>query len=328
MTAYRFCRPDDLPLLVRAVEICFDPHFPGAPATTAESFRREMKELDVWPSNSMVALAGDEPVAVSIGTKRAREVLVSRVGVRPGHQGQGHGRHLVTSLSQKLAVLGPPRLVAEVPGALPAAEAFFAACGYRRETAFTDWRRPAGPLAERVRAESAETDTAGHGAPPVELAAPVTATELDAAGVLPAGDDPAWERRRDTLVQRDDRLRGLALAGAEGIAAWALWLPPGEAGVELSAVGLGCPGPQPATDREAAGLRASRPPVHPAEDDTRRHLLLGLLLRHLISTANAAGAPIVLPRLAPGDVPEPLLVELGFTPAAQYARWAAVATPL
>ena len=28
---------------------------------------------------------------------------------------QGHGRHLLTSLSSKLAILGPPRMVAEVP---------------------------------------------------------------------------------------------------------------------------------------------------------------------------------------------------------------------
>ena len=79
MPSYRFCRPDDIPLLVRAVEECFRPHFaaggaragaapPGfAHAMTLERFRREMKEVDLWPSSCLVALAGDDPLAVLTG---------------------------------------------------------------------------------------------------------------------------------------------------------------------------------------------------------------------------------------------------------------------
>ncbi len=133
MPSYRFCRPDDIPFLVRAVNECWAPHFPGTPPLTVEGFRREMKELDLWPSSSMVAADDETPVAVLTGTKREEETLISRIGVRPGETRKGHGGHLVTSLSQKLAVLGPPRLVAEVPGDLPDALRFFEGLGWRRE---------------------------------------------------------------------------------------------------------------------------------------------------------------------------------------------------
>ncbi|HEX6201845.1 MAG TPA: GNAT family N-acetyltransferase, partial [Thermoanaerobaculia bacterium] len=116
MPSYRFCRPDDIPLLVHAVETCYRPHDPAEPPWSPDSFRRGMREIDLWPSNSMVALdTAGEPLAVMIGTKRPDAVAVHRLGVRPDHLRQGHGLHLLTSLSQKLAVLGPDRLVAEVP---------------------------------------------------------------------------------------------------------------------------------------------------------------------------------------------------------------------
>jgi ribosomal protein S18 acetylase RimI-like enzyme len=82
----------------------------------------------------MVATAGEEPIAVVIGTKEPHEVRVRSIGVAPGHQRRGHGRHLLESLGKKLAVLGPPRLVAEVPVGLADALAFFAAVGWREET--------------------------------------------------------------------------------------------------------------------------------------------------------------------------------------------------
>lgn len=138
MVAYRFCRPDDIPMLVAAVNRCYDVHFPAAAPLTVDGFRREMREDRLWPSNCMVATAGDEPVAVVLGTKAPEEVRVRRIGVAPGHQRHGYGRHLLESLGSKLAVLGPPRMVAEVPAALGDARAFFSALGWREELASGD----------------------------------------------------------------------------------------------------------------------------------------------------------------------------------------------
>ena len=148
MVAYRFCRPDDIPFLVSAVNRCYDVHFPAAPLLSVDGFRREMREERLWPSNCMVATAGDEPVAVVLGTKAPQEVHVRRIGVAPGHQRRGHGRHLLESLGSKLAVLGPPRLVAEVPAVLTEARAFFAALGWREEaTVESDGARVAADAA-------------------------------------------------------------------------------------------------------------------------------------------------------------------------------------
>ena len=63
----------------------------------------------------MVAFEGREPVGVLLGAKRRDATLVHALRVHPEHRRRGHARHLLTSLGQKLAILGPPRLVAEVP---------------------------------------------------------------------------------------------------------------------------------------------------------------------------------------------------------------------
>jgi len=151
MVAYRFCRPDDIPMLVAAVNRCYDVHFPAAAPLSVDGFRREMREERLWPSNCMVATAGDEPVAVVLGTKAPEEVQVRRIGVAPGHQRRGHARHLLESLGSKLAVLGPPRLVAEVPAELAEARAFFAALGWREESPAGEGAAGPAPAARPVR---------------------------------------------------------------------------------------------------------------------------------------------------------------------------------
>ncbi len=206
MPSYRFCRPDDIPFLARAINECYDVHFPGAPRMTVERYRAEMKALDVWPSNSLVASTDKGPVAVLIATKRAHEVMVLRVGARPGHERQGHGAHLLTSLSNKLAVLGPDCLAAEAPRSLPVAAGLLAAVGYRRERTYTDYLRPLS-VPEPV---------------PEELVMPITVQELDDYGLLDIPGHVALERQRETLLNRKDELEGAAIATPERIEAFAL----------------------------------------------------------------------------------------------------------
>lgn len=237
---------------------------------TVEDFRREMKELDVWPSNCLVAQDGDRAVAVLIGTKRQDEVLIRRLGVHPSQAGHGHGGHLVTSLSQKLAVLGPPRLVAEVSEALPRGVAFFEAQGFEREAKLVDWHRPADPWPGPE--------------PPEGLVIPVTAAELDADGALAGG--LAWERRRETLLQRQP-LQGLAVASFDRIEAWVLFLE----GDPVEVWWLG------------------------GRDVDRAETLLGVLLR----TA-ASGRAVRIPRLHEGEVEPEVLEALGFTAGAETSR--------
>lgn len=218
MPSYRFCRPDDIPRLVAAIDACYRPHVPGEPPMTVARYRAEMKQLGVWPSSCLLAREGDGAVAVLISAKRPEASLIQRIGVLPGRQRQGHGGHLLTSLSQKLAVLGPDRLIVELPRDRPDLQAFFAAHDYVREAELVDWSRPASPAAPV----------------PEGLVAPITAEAADADGLLAAaGADRAWERQRPTLVARTGHLEGAAVVTPARVEALALFDAAGDGAVEV-----------------------------------------------------------------------------------------------
>ena len=120
LSAYRFCRTDDIGLLVDALNRCWSPYFPDEPPMTPAAFKRSIRDLQVWCSSCMVAFSGSDPIGVLIGAKRPSGTLVHKIAVHPDHRRQGHGRHLLTSLGSKLAILGPPRIIAEVPETLAA----------------------------------------------------------------------------------------------------------------------------------------------------------------------------------------------------------------
>lgn len=208
MTAYRFCRTDDIGLLVEAHERCRGPEDAGAAALDRDGFKRLIRDLDLWCSSCMVAFEGREPVGVLLGAKRPEATLVYALRVHPEHRRQEHGRHLLTSLSQKLAILGPPRLVAEIPADREAACAAFSACGWTVESRLTDWRRPA----------TRENTVAGMR----EALAPFTFEDLTAAGLLGNGLR-CWQRDLPSLAKHPERLSGLAFHSPDRIEAWALW---------------------------------------------------------------------------------------------------------
>jgi len=114
----------------------------------------------------------------------------------------------LTSLSQKLAILGPPRLVAEVPANREAARAAFAACGWTIGSRLTDWRR-------QVSLNSAPSGAR-------EALAPVSVEDLAAAGLLGTGLR-CWQRDLSALEKHKERLSGLAFHSPDRIEAWALW---------------------------------------------------------------------------------------------------------
>ncbi|MCA1561307.1 MAG: hypothetical protein LC804_13945 [Acidobacteria bacterium] len=59
--------------------------------------------------------------------------------MHPDPRRQGHGCHLLTSLGSKLALLGPPRMIAEVPETLAPACELFTSCSYLEERVLTDY---------------------------------------------------------------------------------------------------------------------------------------------------------------------------------------------
>jgi GNAT superfamily N-acetyltransferase len=219
VSGYRFCRTDDIGLLVDALNRCGHD-----PPMTAPAFKRSIRDLQVWCSSCMVAFAGADPIGVLIGAKRASETLIQWIAVHPDHRRQGHGRHLLESLGSKLAILGPPRMVAEVPEGLDPANGLFTACGYVEEARLTDYVLEGGAW------ESGQA--------PGRFVIPVTVDDLAANGLFDVSAAPAptcWERSAETLMARKDDLTGFAVATDEGIEAYLLYSP-SDRGAEVAAL--------------------------------------------------------------------------------------------
>src|SRR5687768_10839351 len=201
MSSYRFCRTDDIGLLVDALNRCWAPHFPGEPPITAAAFKRSIRDLQVWCSSCMVAFSGSDPIGVLIGAKRPTGTLVHKIAVHPDHRRAGHGRHLLTSLRSKLAILGPPRLVAEVPETLAPACGLFGSSAYVKEAVLTDY------VWERDEHDEHDVNGASHASvePAGRFVIPVTVDDLAANGLLEGKDVQAcWERSVEALMARKD----------------------------------------------------------------------------------------------------------------------------
>ncbi len=209
MPAYRFCRTDDIPLLVAALNACYVVHFPDQQPLSVADFKREMRELNVWASSCMAATEDGEPIAVVTGAKREHETLIHRIGVHPDFQRRGHAQHLLESLSHKLSVLGPPKIVAEVPDDQPWARDLLEAVGYKAQGMFTDF-----VLAEPLASPS--PSTAGQ-------VAAIGLDDLLSRGALDASVSRSWERALETLRNRKDQLEGLAITSDTRVEAYALY---------------------------------------------------------------------------------------------------------
>jgi GNAT superfamily N-acetyltransferase len=261
MSAYRFCRTDDIGLLVDALNRCWAPYFPEEPPATAASFKRSIRDLQVWCSSCMVAFSGPDPIGVLIGAKRPSGTLVHKIAVHPDHRRQGHGRHLLASLGSKLAILGPPRIVAEVPETLAPACGLFNASGYVQEALLTDYVLDGPALSERGNAARVEG-----------LLIPVTVDDLAANGLLGQADrQVCWKRSVETLVARKDEIAGLAVASDERIEAYLLYVTREMEETEIVSLrsfidDSGARLKQLLSQLCARGLRSIRfPKVHPAE---------------------------------------------------------------
>jgi GNAT superfamily N-acetyltransferase len=282
MSAYRFCRTDDIGLLVDAVNRCWSPYFPDEPPVTPAAFKRSIRDLQVWCSSCMVAFSGADPIGVLIGAKRPSATLIHKIAVHPDHRRQGHGRHLLDSLGSKLAILGPPRIVAEVPGALADACRLFGASGYVQEALLTDYV---------LQGEATDVGEVHDG----RFAIPVTIDDLAANGLLEnAHPQVCWERSVETLTARKDDIVGLAVASDERIEAYILYI---RHGVDQEIVSIrsfiddgGARLKQLLSRLRAPDMGTFRfPKVHPAEISTE--LLEGLGFRpvgeHLLYAARA-----------------------------------------
>ena len=306
MTAYRFCRSDDITLLSDALNRCWVPYFPDEPPMTPAAFKRSIRDLQVWCSSCMVAFSGSDPIGVLIGAKRPSGTLVHKIAVHPDHRRQGHGRHLLASLGSKLAILGPPRIVAEVPETFAPACELFSASGYVQEGLLTDYvlqREENDPPA----AVGMFDDQEGR------FVIPVTVDDLAANGLLgEAHPQLCWKRSVETLTAMKDDIAGLAVASDERIEAYLLYYMKGGVGPEGNAEA----GPRPsAPTAEIVSLRTF------IEDG-------GARLRQLLARLLAKGmGTFRFPKVHPEEISKECLETLGFRAAAAHRLYAATARP-
>jgi GNAT superfamily N-acetyltransferase len=290
LSAYRFCRTDDIGLLVDALNRCWAPYFPDEPLMTPAAFKRSIRDLQVWCSSCMVAFAGSDPIGVLIGAKRPSSTLVHKIAVHPDHRRQGHGRHLLTSLGSKLAILGPPRIVAEVPETLAPACDLFNASGYVQEAVLTDYVLEMPALSEHGSGEAGLMRVEG-------FVIPVTIDDLAANDLLGESPHVCWERSVETLTARKDEIAGLAVASDERIEAYVLYAK---------------------RSMEEAKVLSLRSFI----DDG------GARLKHLISHLRARGTETFeLPKVHPTEISKEWLETLGFSPLGVHRLYAATAKP-
>ena len=223
---------------------------------TTATFKRSIRDLQVWCSSCMVAFSGSDAIGVLIGAKRPSGTLVHKIAVHPDHRRQGHGRHLLTSLGSKLAILGPPRIVVEVPETLAPACALFSASGYVQEALLTDY------VLQREQEDSDMREG---------FVIPVTVDDLAANGLLGEDQQVCWKRSVETLTARKDDIAGLAVASDERIEAYVLYLTCGMGETEIVSLRSfiddgGARLRQLLSQLRARGIETFRlPKVHPAE---------------------------------------------------------------
>jgi L-amino acid N-acyltransferase YncA len=213
----------------------------------------------------MVAFSGPDPIGVLIGAKRPSGTLIHKIAVHPDHRRQGHGRHLLTSLSSKLSILGPPRMVAEVPAILAPACELFVVSGYVQEAVLTDYVGEGPALSEHASGAAGGMRVEG-------FVIPVTVDDLAANGLLGEVDPPVcWERSAETLTARKDEIAGLAVASDERIEAYLLYIDSGPEGTAIVSLRSfvedgGARLAQLLSQLRARGMMTFRfPKVHPAE---------------------------------------------------------------
>lgn len=285
MPAYRFCRTDDISFLADALNACYVVHFSDQRALSAGLFKREIRELNVWASSCMAATEDGEPIAVVTGAKRERETLIHRIGIHPDHLRRGHARHLLESLSHKLSVLGPPRLVAEIPDDRPAARALFEAVGYQAEERFADFSLPT----------ALEPVTGARGVEEVGLERVVA--------MLDPSVCRSWQRALETLQNRKDQIRGLALTSDTRLEAGVLFRDLPERG-----------------RREIVALAG---PLAPGGGTVEAQGMLATVVR---AACQADALSVTVPRVSDAEARWADLESMGFERGRTYTRFAALAT--
>lgn len=191
MPSYRFCRPDDLGLIVKAYNACYRLHYPDTPLMTEDLFKEQMTLFDVRPGNCLVALERQQPVGIVVSTKRDHSGWIQAIGCLPTVQRQGIGAQLIEALVRKIAIQRTNHITVDVPADHSAAVAFFSAVGFAVEGSYTSYQGSLPAHAEATHAVKA-------------VPAPEALTWYATFHTVPA----CWERSAASLAAYGTVLQG------------------------------------------------------------------------------------------------------------------------
>ena len=193
MPSYRFCRPDDLALIVRAINQCCRIYEADTPEMTEERLKEHMTLFAVRPGNCMVALERQQPVAAIISTRREAGAWIQTLGCQPAFQRRGVASQLVEALVRKIAIQRTEDITVDVPEDNDAALDFFQAVGFEERGRFVtlqgELKVASDPSGEVIQAPAAEL---------LNL--------YEAFHAFPA----CWERSADSLAGYGELIQGYA----------------------------------------------------------------------------------------------------------------------
>jgi hypothetical protein len=193
MSSYRFCRTDDVALLVDALNHCWSPYFPDEPPMTPAAFKRSIRDLQVWCS-SLSAPPGSSPKSPRRSPPACE--LFSASG------------YVQEALLTDYVLQREENDAREVAG-------------------MSD---PPSPRLRRGLAEALRAEADDHDG---RFVIPVTVDDLAANGLLGEAHPQVWKRSVETLTARKDDIAGLAVASDERIEAYLLYVKPGAEGTEI-----------------------------------------------------------------------------------------------
>ena len=193
MPSYRFCRPDDLELIVRAINTCCRIHETDTPEMTEELLKTHMTLFAVRPGNCMVALERQQPVAAVISTRREGEAWIQTLGCQPAFQRRGLASQLIEALVRKIAIQRTEDIAVDVPEDNEAALQFFHSVGFEER----------GRL---VTLEGQPASSGGSSGEAVQVPAADLLRDSQAFHAFPR----CWERSADSLAGYGELLQGCA----------------------------------------------------------------------------------------------------------------------
>jgi len=201
-------------LLIKAINSCVLTHFPKRAPIGLEDYKSLVRRHNLWASSCMIAFERNSKDVISalIGCKRDRETLIYLFGTRPDAMRQGHMKHMLTSLGQKLSILGPANVVVEIPGNDEHIITLFTKLGYQKTHEFSSF-----------------TLAGIHSKAPDSI--PLEVVTLDNLLELEAFDDSyqrSWTRQLQTLKNCKDELAGLGIMTDQNLESFLLYRADGD----------------------------------------------------------------------------------------------------